>query len=213
MHWARLFIGVSQEKYLKPPSHYGVEIPEQSEAAVMQALRVRPEDRFQSIAEFQRAIRTAVPFLAAVASPKTLDASRRAEQRGAAGRLRQIIEASKTLLRGVIHPANPSWATEGALRSAEQALQAARYDEAISALDTILVANPNHREAQNYRQIAIEWRQATPVSPESVTVMRAAPSTQALSLDSRRPAAPATSPPPDATRFLNPSQPLFPRVH
>jgi serine/threonine protein kinase len=38
---------------LKPPSRLGVNIPRQAEAALMQALAVRPEHRFRSVAAFQ----------------------------------------------------------------------------------------------------------------------------------------------------------------
>ncbi len=41
---------------LQPPSSIGVAVPAESEAALLKALAVRPENRFQTIAEFQNAI-------------------------------------------------------------------------------------------------------------------------------------------------------------
>lgn len=41
---------------LKPPSRMGVAIPPESEAALLKALAARPEERFQTVAEFQNAI-------------------------------------------------------------------------------------------------------------------------------------------------------------
>jgi serine/threonine protein kinase len=51
------------EDNLVPPSHMGIEIPASSEAALMKALAVKADDRFQTVAEFRQAItpRSAVP--------------------------------------------------------------------------------------------------------------------------------------------------------
>ena len=41
---------------LVPPSKLGVDIPPRAEAALLKALSVKPEDRFQSMKEFQEAL-------------------------------------------------------------------------------------------------------------------------------------------------------------
>jgi len=46
----------AEKDELRPPSRLGVSIPKQSEAALMQALAVRPEQRFKTVTEFHSAL-------------------------------------------------------------------------------------------------------------------------------------------------------------
>jgi len=145
--------------------------PPQLENIITRALAKNREERYQSAEDLAFDLAQAGDYLKRHMVEIYIEQGQRSFEEGnftlAKESLQKVLEidsnhnVAKGLLGKVqeqIHARQRTQKIEQALRHAKETLQAEQYDEAIGAVDEILRLHPDHQEAQQYKQLALERR-------------------------------------------------------
>jgi serine/threonine protein kinase len=145
--------------------------PPQLENIITRALAKNREERYQSAEDLAFDLAQAGDYLKRHMVEIYIEQGQRSYEEGnftlAKESLQKVLEidsnhnVAKGLLGKVqeqIHARQRTQKIEQALRHAKETLQAEQYDEAIGAVDEILRLHPDHHEAQQYKQLALERR-------------------------------------------------------
>jgi serine/threonine-protein kinase len=145
--------------------------PPQLENILTRALAKNREERYQSAEDLAFDLAQVGDYLKRHMVEIYIEQGQRSFEEGnftlAKESLQKVLEidsnhnVAKSLLGKVqeqIYARQRAQKIEQALRHAKETLQAEQYDEAIGALDEILRLHPDHQEAQQYKQLALERR-------------------------------------------------------